>query len=247
MITATKVRGLLALFGLLSLVLGFFVMGSVRAAVAGVGIGTYLADDFNGYAAGASLNGRGGISGWDSTWTDYTGSGFSAGNFTATASGALEDRLSATASNGSSSHSIALKRELTSDASGDTISFKIKSDDGGDAAIGVLFQGDDAPLYSWSVNLKPTTGHIYLESPYNTQQLGTYSPDTIYTIDVQFDYANNRARLRVDGGSWSSWNTPPYQTNTKVEAMYLYVDDSGGNGPATTGWWDDIKMSNEEI
>jgi hypothetical protein len=35
--------------------------------------------------------------------------------------------------------------------------------------------------------------------------ISTWSPDTWYFIEFEVDVPNNQARMRVDGGSWSSW------------------------------------------
>ncbi len=226
------------------------ISGNISAANLGGSSNEFLGEeDFEAYAIGTNIDGKGSVAGWDGPWAQPTGSGLYPGpSFFVSTTNPIEGNKSITASHATTSSTIYLRRDVYSSADGDVISFKIRHDNGsGSKPVGVHFDGDYTSgfNYGWNVSLDPYSGMIQLGTDSGYVNLASYSANVIYTLDTQFDYSNNRARARVDGGSWSSWLTPNNSSGA-VTDLLLFITD-GGNGSAATGWWDDFKFANEPL
>lgn len=68
--------------------------------------------------------------------------------------------------------------------------------------------------------------------------LQTYTAATNYTIETEYDVATDQYRVRINAGSWSSWQ-PFYlsATLTSVDKIYFSKQDGGTQGVS----FDDIK------
>lgn len=70
---------------------------------------------------------------------------------------------------------------------------------------------------------------------------GTYSANTWYLIELEFDVSTQKVRARFNSGTWSSWINAA-NSFTKVDGFFLYADDSR----SITTYWDDISITGVE-
>jgi len=87
------------------------------------------------------------------------------------------------------------------------------------------------------------TGNIetYDDSGGVYETIQAYSADTWYQCEMQFDNTNqpNQYRARIDGGSWTPWNT----VNTGSYASITTIDLDSSATNAHTMWFDDIRVT----
>ncbi len=216
---------------------------------------TPVAENFESYSNGQNLNGANGGTGWLGPWSNVDGAVFGnnfstseTAGFLAT-SNAISGLESVTASNTVTTiqKNLAIKRLIDSHTDGDIISFKMKEASNSDnKGIFVIFQGSDGVYpFTWNVSLDPGSNEVRFASGTGVQNLTPFTPNTVYSVDVQFDYTNSRARARVGGGAWSSWQVASY-VETGITALWLGINDNGFGG-IVTGWWDDIVISHQTL
>ena len=197
-----------------------------------------LAETFDSYTTGASVNGLCTGAGWTGCWAQDGAATIE------TASGGMsgkELRLTSTSD-------VRAYRTFTAHSGDFTIQFKISSSITSPNSFG------------YGVNLYNTLGEYQTSSYFNsagniitdTQTLVSgFAINTAYTIEVHFDTAGhpNQSQQRVNGGSYSAWENCPttctsiaafevnsYSTNAhtfRVDAISDTV--GGGSGTITVG------------
>ena len=65
--------------------------------------------------------------------------------------------------------------------------------------------------------------------------LGTYTEGQWYRIDVQYDFPNNQARVRLDGGTWTAYGNFG-NDRSAIEANTLIFSDNA------VAWIDDVSV-----
>lgn len=182
-------------------------------------------DNFDSYSSGASLDGASGGSGWTGNWTAL----FATTNTAETAPSGGQGGM-CYRSNTSTGQSF-LTRAFSAISAG-TIRFRIRvTDTSPNNFVGVIIESSGSGVFYVRIN----GGNIqYYDGVYNTIQ--AVSADTWYTVDIDFDDAtqNNKWRIRIDEGSWSSWVSSAIAFTTvdtfridksATTSMTLYVDD----------------------
>jgi hypothetical protein len=71
--------------------------------------------------------------------------------------------------------------------------------------------------------------------------LQSYSADTWYDVDIQFDCATDKFRVSINGGEYSLW-LDFRTTETQIDGVCFTMSNSGA---ASTNYWDDIRASDE--
>ncbi len=222
------------------------VSGSISASNVGATPGvTYIAEDFEAYPIGESINGLGSVAGWNGAWADLVDliNGFVANDdYIITTTNPIEGKKSVQAQASTSAHVFA--RPVTSvNTSGDIVSIKMMSSGSYLGRVVVYLQGITG-FYGWALNLRSETNEVEFYTGGSWYAAGTFTADVPVTVDVQFDFDNNRARARVDGGAWGSWltssNSTPYITNVLLSVQ-------SDSSTEVTGTFDDIKFSHENL
>lgn len=77
------------------------------------------------------------------------------------------------------------------------------------------------------------TGNILL----NGTAIQAYSANTTYLLEIEYDVSTDQSRIRIDGGSWSSW-VNFYATATAIDKIEFGKSNVGVTRAA--GYWDDI-------
>lgn len=184
-------------------------------------------ETFDSYSSGASLDGASGGSGWTGNWTAL----FATTNTAETAPSGGQGGM-CYRSNTSTGQSF-LTRAFSAISAG-TIRFRIRvTNTSPNAFVGVIIESSGTPIFYVRIN----GGNIqYWDGAYNTIQ--AVSADTWYTVEIEFDDAtqNNQWRVRIDGGSWTSWVSAAAAFTTvdtfridksATTSMTLYIDDIG--------------------
>lgn len=158
-------------------------------------------ENFDSYSTGASLTGSGG-SGWLSGWSSLFGAG------SMTTETALSGGTGGIAAQSTDTTVSKWYRRLTSSVTDGTVSFEMRTSiNNPNDFMGVFLRDNngDGKMYikfDSSGNIQYYDGDL---ASYQTIQ--AYSVDTWYRIYIQFDDItnNNKYRVRVGCGSWSSW------------------------------------------
>ena len=87
-----------------------------------------------------------------------------------------------------------------------------------------------------SINLN-SAGNMVLNG---STTLQTYSANTNYDIDMQYDAATDQSRARVDVGTYSAW-TNFHSAGADFDTIYFEKSNAGATAAA---YWDDIDDSN---
>lgn len=183
-------------------------------------------DNFDSYSSGASLDGASGGSGWSGNWTAL----FATTNTAETAPSGGQGGM-CYRSNTSTGQSF-LTRAFSAISSG-TLRFRIRvTNTSPNDFVGVVIESGSSGVFYIRIN----GGNIqwFKGGVYTTIQ--AVSADTWYTVDIDFNDAtqNNKYRVRVDEGSWTSWDSAAIAFTTvdtfridksATTSMTLYVDD----------------------
>jgi len=190
-------------------------------------------DNFDSYTAGGNLSGAAGGSGWSGDWSAVTGT-ITTETAPAGGQGGNAARCNSTAGDAS------YQRSFT-DVSAGTASIRMRTSDTSPANdFGVILrEGGVGKMYV--LFGKNTAGQIAMfDGGTSTYvDIGAFSADTWYTIDIDFDDAAqpNQYRVRIDGGSWTSWRDVNGSAYTNIDAFNLLDENTNTH----TSWWDDIK------
>jgi hypothetical protein len=87
------------------------------------------------------------------------------------------------------------------------------------------------------------SGNIVLHNGVSTIEyitVGSYSANTWYCIDVEYDCSTDKARARVDSGSWSDWGDF-YTAISNVSKIEFRCADSSSTHP--TSYIDEIQAT----
>jgi len=99
------------------------------------------------------------------------------------------------------------------------------------------FEGNSDGLKS-VVNFLTASGEILMMHSAGNTVIGSYSANTWYLIEVEFDVANTRERVRIDGGSWTDWKNFRDSGIVNVSQFLTYCHSTAG-----TGYFDDVDFS----
>lgn len=69
---------------------------------------------------------------------------------------------------------------------------------------------------------------------------GTYSANTWYLVEIQWDQPNNQYRFRIDGGTWKTWRSMGGQTT--VDAIRITHNNSG-----VTDYIDEVWLTDDGV
>lgn len=193
---------------------------------------TWIAtDNFDSYSTGQNLDSDNGGSNWSAAWVQVSGGTMTVETAPAGMSGNAVRSLTATANTKYSRLMAGINAGMV------TFKMQISITDPNDF-VGVVLRDADEVGYMF-VRFGPTGNlEIFDNGLGDYQSLGTYSADTTYTIDIEFDdnVQPNNYRARVDGGTFSNWFQVNGGSYTTIERFAF--DDSATN--AHTVWYDDI-------
>jgi hypothetical protein len=95
-------------------------------------------------------------------------------------------------------------------------------------------------LYLWGNNGATRIGDIYFNAPstgdWSFRQgggaeaytdLGNISANTWYCVGIEFDFTNDRVRLNIDGGAFSSYISTA-TSFSEIDTVWIGVSDNGG-------------------
>jgi hypothetical protein len=125
--------------------------------------------------------------------------------------------------------STALRRTITAVSSG-VFYFAMRCKTSFTSADGVNFSARDVggATYAFVVKFAWVSGALklqyYSNGSYTT--LASASVDTWYVIGIDYDGANNRYKIRLDTGAWSSYLTTGSSGNTQIDRIELAQDSS---------------------
>ncbi len=186
-------------------------------------------DNFDSYSAGSTLNGDSGGSGWTGNWT-VTGGTVTTETAPAGGQGGIAARVSS---------ATGYANRVYSGISAGTCRFRMQvSTTTPTDFTGIIL---DSKCYVRFGN----NGQIqrYNGTTLSYENIQAYSANTWYTIDIDFDDATqpDKYRVRVDGGTYTSWagTNGAYTTLTNFA---INVD-----GTTYTFWVDDIKDANAPV
>lgn len=184
-------------------------------------------DDFESYSVGGDLNGGSGGSDWSAAWSGSTA--FDIQN-TVVAEGTqavIENAQSGEPSIGRTFSGItdgvchsSIRRSVTDKDVMDTW----LSEGGiaeGNRVCGIDFD---------------SAGNILQMGATNTA-IDTYSANTWYAIDVEFDCSTDQFRVSIDEGTYSSW----FDFRTSETTLTGMIFRKGADGNTSTNYWDDIR------
>lgn len=184
-------------------------------------------ENFDSYTNGDNLNGKNGGTGWSGAWTDVALSLYVVSNAQSVSS---PNSVSFTTSTGQEA---AIKRSVTTASSvdGDVVEFQFRKTTTSVNLPNIQFYSGGTFI---TFVVFDTSGAITL----NGTNVGSYSANTWYKIDVQFDYTNDRARVSVDGGAYSSY----VAFSTAVSSLdTIWLSNSAAGSGSMTVYWDSIQ------
>jgi len=181
---------------------------------------TIAEDDFESYSLGG-LNGENGGTGWSSAWS-ATGfevvSGESPTDTNSVETTATNEPI-AERTTDPQTHFVMTWDQKVSATGGNTFGVRIRG--GGQTKSSFNFNND---------------GTISL----NGTGEGTWDADTWYNIQLEFDADTDMSRIKIDGGSWSSW-VANVNIADDVDTFWWIV----GNGSSNTESFDNVNISDE--
>lgn len=81
-----------------------------------------------------------------------------------------------------------------------------------------------------------TSGQIQVRGS-TSETATTYSADTTYTVDLEFDASTDQLRCRVDGGSWTAWVSSSTTITSGIDTLRMSKQNGGTQGV----YFDDIQ------
>lgn len=186
-----------------------------------------FSEDFNSYPE-ATLTGQNGGFGWDGAWS--TPSNGNVNNYLVQGTVTYEGSRAIVSSNYNGN----ISRLITSPATAGTFRVAMRRSTSSAGLQRTLLEGGTT---QYAVEFA-STGNIVLKSTGGDINLQSYTSDTWYVIEMQYDTTVPQYRARVDGGSWSAWKAPFEGTGTDaVEKIYL---DEFDPSSVATNYWDTI-------
>ena len=190
---------------------------------------TWLAtENFDSYAAGTSISGGAGGSGWDANWVLTTGT----------------VKAETTPTEGTEQGCRALKglnevhnANRTFTAIDDSVvHFQFYSDDA--TALNerdVAFEGAGTSRFQFRINVS-TGGRYYASdgTSYNTD-LGAFTTNTWNTVDIKFGHVTGKFAISLNGGAYSADNACTGNISTVDKFYFLSAQTPVGNF-----WVDDV-------
>lgn len=133
------------------------------------------------------------------------------------------------------------QRSVTaSNVDGDQFSIYLRAtivNDGGGGSWGIYLYSGATVLFS--IGISQDLNMIFVDGATSFLSLGTASVDTWYKLTIEVDYTNDRARAKVDAGSFSAY------TNAYGSVAFSQVDTirirAGGN--VGTLYWATIEFA----
>lgn len=190
-------------------------------------------EDFDSYLATDDIDGGSGGSGWSGNWAKVSGAGITAevapaggqgGNAANSNTGGTDNHYTR-AFSAISAGIFSIRMRVDFSTMDDYVGFVLL--ESGTGRIFIRFTAVDNQIQLYNGG---TPGY---------EDIQGYSVDTWYTIDVEFDDAAqpNKFRVRIDGGSWTSWIFVLGSSYSTLSVLRL--DDSSAGTHEV--WWDDIK------
>ena len=176
------------------------------------------------------LSGQGSGTGWSGNWSQVAGTGTATVQGTVTQSGAKGVKIADTGGTGE----VQIVRQLASATTSGVARCYFRSATTNDNNIDFrLLQGSAEVDSLCSVRLE-STGNIemvYGDGAGGNASLvvmSSYSADTWYAIDIEYDTSINQYRARVDGGTWTAWkNFIADRTSTGITYIGIYKNNVG--------------------
>jgi hypothetical protein len=195
---------------------------------------TAAVDDFNSYSDG-TLAGLNGGSGWTGAWS--TPSNGNIDNYLVQGDVTYEGTKAVSSSyfNGN------ISRNIAAPATSGTVTIAMRRNTNSVGISRTVLEAQ-SPNTQYVVEMS-SAGNIVLLSADGDVNVASYSPDTWYLIDIQYNTHVPKYRVRVNGGAWSSWKAPSGDSVTApVNKVYFdeYYDPSTPAG--TINYWDDLSI-----
>lgn len=197
-------------------------------------------ENFESYSAGSALNGASGGSNWNGNWAS---GGFFV-SITAVSSPTISGtRCAEMFVNGTDNGS--LSRAVTATTSG-IMTFKLQRDTATAGAGIASLQATGGAAYvvldgdgNWG---GLGTGKIIVVNGVSKVSLGSWSANTTYTFVVDYDTTNNRYRVAIDGGAFSSYGAFSGVPSTGVTTLD-FSETHGGSAVNRKFYIDSIDTS----
>lgn len=183
-------------------------------------------DSFETYSVG-SLSGDNGGTGWSGAWTQATAGWNVVSSPTCSGSRAIQYASAGADYN----------RSLTSGVTSGIMQICIMVDTSPTATHGIDVEFRDGTTVKFDIGLAFTTftncsstDLCFANESSGVELVASPVSSTWYTVNVEFDQANNRARANVDGGAWSSYVTAAGGSFTSITNVRLNTNASGQQG-----------------